>query len=306
MAHDHHPHGHGHGHHHHHHHATGNRLYWAVAINLLLTVFQVIGGFFSGSLSLLADALHNFSDAGALGIAAVAARIAHLPANRKMTYGYKRAEILGALINSTTLVVVGFYLIYEAGVRYFAQRPIDGWTVIGVASVALVIDLATAWLTYSGSKDNVNMRAAFIHNLSDAAASVVVIVSGVLILNFQIYFVDLIATVLISAYVLVHGFGLIRKCIFILMQSTPEHLNVEEIKSRIEKVDKVREAHHLHVWQLDDQKILLEGHVCIAETDLSVLEDIKSEVRKVLKEDYEIEHSTLEIEVSSRCRVGEH
>lgn len=287
--------------HSHHEFGSTKKLYLAVVINIILTVFQIVGGLLSGSLSLLADALHNFSDAGALAIAAVAARIAKIPPNQRMTYGYKRAEILGALINSTTLIIVGLYLLYEAVNRYFDQNPIDGWTVVWVAAIALVIDIFTALLTYSGSKDSVNIKAAFIHNVSDAAASVVVIISGILIINFQIYVIDLVATVLISLYVLYQAFTLIRQCILVLMQSTPTHLDVDEIKKSIEGVHLVKEAHHIHVWQLDDKKVLLEGHIVVEEQDLPALEKIKMEIRQSLRNKFAINHSTLEFETSLEC-----
>lgn len=291
--------GHDHGHHEF---GSTKKLYLAVVINIILTVFQIVGGLLSGSLSLLADALHNFSDAGALAIAAIAAKIAKIPPNQRMTYGYKRAEILGALINSTTLIIVGLYLLYEAVNRYFDQNPIDGWTVIWVATIALVIDIFTALLTYSGSKDNVNIKAAFIHNVSDAAASVVVIFSGILILYFKVYLVDLIATVLISIYVLFQAFFLIRQCILVLMQSTPNHLDINEIKSAIESVSLVKEAHHIHVWQLDDKKILLETHVVVFKESLYEIENIKKQIRHVLSVNFSIKHSTLEFEISENCQ----
>ena len=170
--------------------SSSNRLYWAIGVNLLLTVVQIVGGILSGSLSLIADALHNFSDAGALLIAAVARKIAKLPATEKMTFGYKRAEILGALINSTTLLLVGCYLIYEAMLRFNDPKPVEGWTVIWVASVALIVDIATAMLTYKDSKENINIKAAFIHNVSDALASVVVIVAGIVIILFKFHWIE--------------------------------------------------------------------------------------------------------------------
>lgn len=292
--------GHDHSHNHHEFGST-KKLYLAVIINIVLTVFQVVGGLLSGSLSLLADALHNFSDAGALAIAAVAAKIAKIPPDQRMTYGYKRAEILGALINSTTLIIVGLYLLYEAVNRYFDQNPIDGWTVVWVATIALVIDVFTALLTYSGSKDSVNIKAAFVHNVSDAAASVVVIISGILIINYQIYLIDLVATVLISLYVLYQAFALIKQCLLVLMQSAPSHLNIDDIKKSIEGVNLVKGAHHIHVWQLDEKKVLLEGHVVVDENDLSALEEIKSKIRATLRENFSIDHSTLEIETTSNC-----
>ena len=292
----------GHGHHHHDHGEMPNtKLYWAVVINVLLTVAQIIGGLLSGSLSLLADALHNFSDAGALLIAAVAAKISKIPADEKMTYGYKRAEILGALINSTTLVIIGFYLLLEAYERFLEPELIDAWLVIGVAGIALVIDLATAMLTYSGSKESVNIRAAFIHNLSDAMASIVVIISGFLILKFQIYWVDLVATVFISIYVLYHSFYLLKQCVLILMQSTPEQINLKTLRQEIQACDGVADAHHIHVWQLDDKKVFFEAHIVIDLKNILQLEEIKQNVRQKVQALYGINHTTLEIETANEC-----
>jgi cobalt-zinc-cadmium efflux system protein len=291
-----------HHHHHHSHHFDSNKkLYIAVIVNLLLTVAQVIGGVLSGSLSLIADALHNLSDAGALAIAAVAARIAKIPANDRMTYGYRRAEILGALINSTTLAVIGVYLLYEAVIRYFDQQPIQGGIVVYVASFALLVDLVTVLLTISGAKESINIRAAFIHNISDAAASIVVIISGLLIINFQIYIVDLIATVLISCYVLVHAFSMLKECVLILMQSSPSDVDVSEVVSALRDVPEVKEAHHVHVWQLDDKRTLFEGHIVIDKGDLSRIEEIKASVREILASRFSVDHATLELETTDRC-----
>lgn len=234
----------GHGHTHD---KNGKALFWAILINVLLSVIQVIGGLVSGGLSLMADALHNFSDAGALIIAYVAQRVSGLPANKEMTFGYGRAQILGALINSVTLVLVGLYLIYESWARFHSPSKIDGLMVIWVAGVALVIDLATAWLTHSGSKESINMKAAFIHNLLDALASVVVIVSGILILNYNIFWVDLVATLLISFYILYQSIGLIKSSVRVLMQAVPADLNQSEIVSELKKIDGVIDIHHIHL-----------------------------------------------------------
>ncbi|MCB0411819.1 MAG: cation transporter [Bdellovibrionales bacterium] len=302
MSHDHnHTHQHGGFHSHFSSETSPRRLLWALFINLLLTIAQVAGGLISGSMSLLADALHNLSDAGALGIAALAAYIAHLPANSRMTYGYRRAEILGALINSTSLLLVGVFLIYETCVRFYNPQPIQGGLIIGVASVALVIDLATAWMTYKGSQSNLNFRAAFIHNLSDAMASVVVIISGSLILLFQIYWIDLVASLLISFYVLYHSQSILKECVRILMQSSPSHIHRENLVTEISAIAQVREVHHIHVWQLDDQRIHFEGHIVIHQDHLGAIEEIKANIRTLLRDKFHIQHSTLEVEISSHC-----
>ena len=144
------------------------RLGLAIAVNLLLTVAQVAGGLVAGSLALIADALHNLSDAAALVLALVARRIAVRPADTDLTFGYRRAEVVGALINLTVLVLIGVYLIVQAGVRLLNPEPVTGWLVVTVAGVALVVDLITAMLTWSMARHSMNIRAAFIHNLADA------------------------------------------------------------------------------------------------------------------------------------------
>ena len=143
------------------------RLWWAVAANILLTLAQIIGGIVSGSLSLIADALHNFSDAASLLIALVAIRIGRKPPDQFKTFGYKRAETIAALINLTTLIIIGLYLCYEAIMRFITPEPIAGWTIVIVAAIALVVDIFTALLTYSQSKTSMNIKAAFLHNLTD-------------------------------------------------------------------------------------------------------------------------------------------
>ena len=182
-----------HHHHHHHHHSkddSDRSLIVAVSINILLTVFQIVGGIISGSLALIADALHNLSDAASLGIAIFARKISRKPADQSKTFGYKRAEVVAALINLTILVIISLYLLYEAIWRCFDPVSISGWVIVIVAGVALVIDMITALITLRLSKNNMNMKAAFLHNLSDALASLAVIVAGSLIILYQWFWVD--------------------------------------------------------------------------------------------------------------------
>lgn len=284
--------------HHNHNHSSDKKLGAAVFINVLLTIAQVIGGVMSGSLSLIADALHNLSDAGAILIAIIARRIGNKSANSRMTYGYKRAEIIGVLINSTSLILVGLYLIYEAVGKYFNPTPIDGWIVFWVAGIALVIDIATAILTYSsGAKDNMNIRAAFIHNISDALASVVVIIAGILIIQYQLYIFDVIATIGISFYVIYHGIALLNKSILIIMQAVPEEIDLEKIKLVLKNVENVDSVDDIHVWQLDDQKFFLEAHLNLNGEDP---ESCKTEIRQLIKDQFQISHSTLETQTITK------
>lgn len=298
-------HNHTHHHHQHDHHDVENmgdrRLGLAIVINMLLTVAQVTGGVISGSLSLIADALHNFSDASALLIAYAARKIGRQPADQFRTFGYKRAEVIAALINLVILVIVGLYLVYEAVWRVFDPQVIAGWTVVIVASIALVIDVATAILTYTMSRDSVNIRAAFIHNVSDALSSIGVIIAGSLILLYQWYWTDTLITLTIAGYVLYQAATLLPKTIHILMEGAPENISLDTVIQEMEMVQGVSNVHHVHLWQLDEHRNALEAHVVI--NDFNETENIKQLLKSEIEKTFSITHSTLEFEVV-HCEDG--
>ncbi|MCB9984079.1 MAG: cation transporter [Micavibrio sp.] len=270
------------------------RLWWAVGANMLLTLAQVIGGLISGSLSLIADALHNFSDAASLLIALVAIRIGRKPPDQFKTFGYKRAETVAALINLTTLIIIGLYLCYEAVMRFINPEPVAGWTVVIVAGIALTVDLFTAVLTYSKSKSSMNIKAAFLHNVSDALASVGVIITGTLILLYGWVWTDAAMTLIISGYILWQGFTEIPKVIHLLMEGTPEGLDIGEVVAAMESDKGVAGVHHVHIWQLDEHRNALEAHVVLGED--TEMDDLKTRLKQMLHNQYRIEHSTLEFE----------
>lgn len=288
---------------HHHHHGDPSevgerRLWWAVGANMLLTVAQIIGGIISGSLSLVADALHNFSDAASLLIALVAIRIGRKPPDQFKTFGYKRAETVAALINLTTLIIIGLYLCYEAIMRFITPEPIIGWTVIIVAGLALIVDIFTALLTYAQSKSSMNIRAAFLHNVTDALASIGVIIAGTLILLYGWVWTDAAMTLLIAGYVLYQGITEIPKAIHLLMEGTPEDINVGYVITKMEAVNGVQNVHHVHIWQLDEQRNALEAHVVI-QSDTNI-ETIKQNLKGILDTSFSIGHSTLEFEINQK------
>ena len=286
---------------------SDTRLLAAVGINGLLSVVQVVGGLLSGSLSLVADALHNLSDAGALLIALVARKIARRPADTFQTFGYRRVELVGALINATTLNVVGLYLLYEAAMRVVDPPPVAGWMVVIVAAVALVVDVVTALLTYSMAKGSLNVKAAFIHNVTDALGSVAVIVAGVLILRYQLYLADVVATFLIAGYALYHGVAITREASRILTLGVPRDIHVPALADALRAVDGVVDVHHLHVWDLDESLKSLEAHIVVERQDAVLAERVKRLARAVL-ERHGITHATLECEygaVNDECCEGE-
>lgn len=276
------------------------RLIFALFVNLVLTIVQVVGGILSGSLALVADALHNFSDAASLLIALIARRWAEKPADESRTFGYKRAELIGAMINLTTLILIGLYLLFEAVMRVFEPEPIAGWIVVIIACIALVIDVITAVLTYAMSKDSLNIRAAFLHNVADALSSVAVIIAGTLIILYEWYIVDTICTFLIAVYVLFHGYIEIKSVIRILMQSVPTDIDINEVTKKIEEIENIKEVHHLHVWELNEHERSLESHVVISESGHQDAEKIKGQIKDILNESFQISHSTIEFEYESQ------
>ena len=293
---------HDHSHHHHHHHVSAEagdaRVAWAVAVNMALTLAQIIGGLLSGSLALIADALHNFSDAIALVIAFFARKVARRPADAAMSFGYGRAEVVAALINYTTLVVLALYLIYEGVMRFFQPEPIDGWLVVWIAVLALAVDLATAALTYAMSRDSMNIRAAFLHNLADAMGSVAVIAAGTLVILKGWTWVDPLVTLMIAGYILWHVKAEIGEVIRVLMLASPPSLEAEEVASAIEAVEGVEEVHHVHLWAMQEHRPALDAHLVIARGDWGHADAVKAAVKAMLEERFGIGHSTLEMECS--------
>lgn len=276
---------------------TGDkRVAIAIWANGILTLAQIGGGIFAGSLALIADALHNFSDMAALVIAFVARKIARRPADSNMTFGYGRIEVVAALINYTTLIIIGFYLVYEGGMRIMDPPEIKGWWVVWIGMIALIVDALTAALTYSMQKDSVNIRALFLHNLSDALASVAVVAGGVLILLYDMRWVDPAITIGIASYVLYLGLTEIGGTIRTLMLASPVGIDTEAVIRALSKIEGVVMIHHVHFWQMGEHEASLDAHVVVEETAWGELESIKHKIKRMLEQEFSIAHSTLEFE----------
>lgn len=291
-------------HDHSHHHGTDEvsdkALFWSLLLNVGLSVFEFAAGIIAGSVALMADALHNTNDAAALLIAYIARKISRKGADRKYTFGYRRAELIGAMIQLTALILVGLYLVYEGVMRFFNPEPILGMWMMIASAVALVVDLGTVWLLWAMSKGSLNVRAAFLHNLTDAAASVAVMAGGAAVYWLSWDWVDPALTLVIAGYILYMSFGLIRKTSKILMLASPEGIDLDEIKATVEKVEGVDELHHLHVWELDENHRSLEAHVVIPDAKIDQLDSIKAKVKELLSVQFDIYHSTLELETASQ------
>ena len=294
--------------HKHHHHtdaeAGDTKVALAILVNLGLTVVQIIGGVFSGSLALIADAIHNLSDAVSLIIAYFARKIARRPADEAMTFGYGRAEIVAALINYTSLILIGFYLAYEAVLRFFDPLGVDGWLVVIIAGIALAVDVVTALLTYTLSRESMNIRAAFLHNVADALGSVAVIIAGSLILFFDWNWIDPAITLLIAGYILWMSFGEIGPVIRILMLGSPRDINIAQLVETVLATKGVAGVHNLHIWQMQEHENALQGHLVIEEGQWQNADAVKDRVKTNLGEAFGISHFTLELECHRHACVG--
>ena len=272
------------------------RVSIAIWANALLTVAQIVGGILSGSLALIADALHNFSDMASLVIAFAARKIARRPADERMTFGYGRIEIVAALINYTTLILVGFYLIYEGSMRMIDPPEVAGWMVVIIGGVALAVDTLTALLTYSMQKGSVNIRALFLHNLSDALASVAVIVGGTLIILYDLRWVDPAITIGIALYILYLAITEIGDPIRTLMLGSPPDIDCGSVIEAMRNVAGVRDVHHVHLWQMQEHQVALDCHVVVTEEGWRRLEAVKADLKERLTDRFGINHSSLEFE----------
>ena len=236
-----------------------------------------------------------------LVIAFAARKIARRPADAHMTFGYGRIEIVAALINYTTLILIGFYLIYEGGMRMIDPPEVVGWTVVIVGGVALAVDTLTAMLTYPMQKGSVNIRALFLHNLSDALASVAVIIGGALIILYDMRWVDPAITIGIALYILYLAFTEIGGPIRTLMLGSPPNIDDQEVIEMLRNVEGVDDVHHIHFWQMQEHSVALDMHVVLKSEAWSRLEDIKDTIKRQLTDEFDITHSTLEFEREDRA-----
>ncbi|MAX37210.1 cation diffusion facilitator family transporter [Gimesia sp.] len=272
------------------------RLICAILLNQLLTVGQVVAGIYSGSVALLSDAAHNFNDANALLIAYIARRISRKQANKRFTFGYRRAEMIGALINLTLLAIVGLYLVYEGITRFFEPEHVIGSVMAYSAILALVVDVGSALLLWPRSKGSLNIRAAFFHNIVDALASIAVLVGAGAILWLGWDWVDPLITLLISGYILWQVYKMLPQAMRMLMEGTPADIDVSALMERIEENEDVVEIHHLHLWELDEEHRALETHVVIRKENAEQMEVIKQQIKKLVADEFKIKHTTLEFE----------
>lgn len=287
-----------HEHHHNHsHNVSGKNLFITIILNIIITLSQIIGGILSGSLALMSDALHNFSDVLALVLTYWTNKIAKKDKNNYKTFGYKRAEILATLFNSATLISIAIYLIIESIDKFFNPQSVDSTLVIGLGILSIILNAVSVLLVKDDAHNNMNVKAAYLHLLTDVMTSVAVVIGGVLMYFYNIFWVDPLISLLIAFYLIKASYSLLLESINILMQGSPEHIDIEEIKKNVENFDEVLNIHHLHIWRLNDHDIHLEAHIDFKQNLLlQEVNQITSKIEEYLKSKYHISHITLQAE----------
>lgn len=288
---------HDHHHHHHHHDVSGKNLFLTIILNIIITVSQIIGGIFSGSLALLSDATHNFSDVISLVIAYGANRLAKRPSTAERTFGYRRAEILAALFNASVLIGIALFLMIEAVQKFLHPESIDSTWVIVLGLLSIVLNAVSVLLVKDDAHSNMNIRAAYLHLLTDVMTSVAVVIGGLLMYYFELFWVDPLISILIALYLLWASWGLVKASSSVLMQFAPDHLDIEELIALMQKEPQLAHVHHLHLWQLDDHRIHLEAHLDFKENvTLDISNQVIDRLEKVLHDRFEITHVTFQCE----------
>jgi cobalt-zinc-cadmium efflux system protein len=273
----------------------GKKLGFSILLNLLITVAQGIGALVSGSLSLLSDALHNFSDVIALIISYIADKLTQKKYSKEKTFGFKRAEVIAALINATTLIVIALMITKEAFSRFNQPVEVDSFLVIVLAGLSILVNAGSALLIKGEVKDNMNMRSAYLHLLSDLFSSVAVLIGGVVMHYYQVYWLDSVLSLAIAAYLIYASSGLLIKTLKVLMQFSPSHIKLKDVESRVLQLAEVEQIHHLHIWQLNDKDIHFEAHVNFQDNiKLSEVSEVLNTIRVLLRHEFNINHSTLQ------------
>ncbi|PCJ91870.1 MAG: cation transporter [Flavobacteriaceae bacterium] len=291
---------HSHGNHNHHHsHADlkGRNLVISIILNIVITISQAIGGIISGSLSLLSDALHNFSDVLSLIVSYVATVLSKKEASTNKTFGYKRAEIIAAFVNASTLMIVAVILIKEAIERFYAPQEVESNLVIWLALLGIFANAFSVLLLKKDAESSMNMKSAYIHLLTDMMASVAVLIGGLLMKFYQIYWIDPLLTLLIALYLIYMGYDLLKASTKVLMLFTPETIEVQKIVKSICEIEPIKNVHHVHIWQLNEEEVHLEAHIDFKEDiSLSQFDVILIEIEEKVYHEFHINHVNIQPE----------
>ncbi|MGB5346145.1 MAG: cation diffusion facilitator family transporter [Woeseia sp.] len=282
------------------HHDDRRRVLLALALTGAFTVVEVVAGIVTGSLALLADAGHMLTDTLALGLAALAFRIGDLPADRRRSYGYQRFQILAAFANAVALILIVGWICVEAVLRFLTPTPIAAEGMLFVASAGLVVNIVCFAILHGGGHDNLNVQGAALHVLGDLLGSVAAIIAALVIIYTGWLPIDALLSVFVAMLVLRSAWILLKRSAHILLEGTPDRLDVDAMCAALrEKIPAVASAHHVHVWGLTQENLMLTMHVVLAD-DCSDPGEVVRQVKALLTADFDIRHSTIEVE-AGRC-----
>jgi cobalt-zinc-cadmium efflux system protein len=278
---------------------NGRALSLALSITALMMVVEFIGGILSGSLALLSDAGHMLTDTGALALALFALWFSRRPATAEKTFGFYRSEILSALLNGSLLIVIAGYIFYEAFQRFVSPTEVKGVLMLTVAGIGLLANIVGAFVLSRGTKENLNVRGALWHIISDALSSVGVIIGGLIIIFTGFYIIDPIIGFVIGLVILRGAWGLVRESVDILLEATPKGIDVGEVVKTLKKLSGVRDVHDVHIWTITSGFRAFSAHVLIDDALLSECGDVSKKIKEVLHDKFSVEHATLEFECES-------
>lgn len=276
----------------------------AMALTSSIIGVEVIGGIISNSLALLSDAWHMFSDLMALSLCYLASRVSTRPATWNRTYGYHRVEILAAFVNGITLVAIAAFIFHEALARLFSAAEVRGLEMLIAALIGFLANLASMMAVSRGML-SLNVRAAFLHILSDALSSIGVIAGAIMIYLTGLYVVDSIIGMAIGLAVLYGTARMLRTAINILLEGAPEHINPKEVIERLREIEGVLDVHDLHIWSITSYTHVLSAHLVLSERALGDPDRILNEVKAALREGFGISHSTLQLEREGYREIGD-
>ncbi|CAM3820831.1 MULTISPECIES: cation diffusion facilitator family transporter [Mesobacillus] len=283
----------------HSHESSNNKKLLLISFILIFgfMIVELIGGIWTNSLALISDAGHMLSDAVSLGLSLLAIKIGEKAATAAKTYGYKRIEILVAFLNGITLLGISIYVFWEAFNR-FSEPPEVNTGMLYIAVAGLIVNIVAAWILQKGNtKENLNLRSAFLHVLGDMLGSVGAIVAGLLILFFNWNLADPIASIVVSILVLVSGWRVTKESVHILLEGAPTHINIDEVKKALEELKGVEEVHDLHIWSITSDQPSLSGHLVVEPKFDN--DDLLNKATSLLKERFKVKHSTLQLEGES-------
>jgi len=261
---------------------ASKRVLISIVMNLIITIAEIIGGILSKSLALLSDSMHNLSDTLAQVLTFATLRLSERKSDKNFTFGYKRAEIISAFINSSVLIVIAVLLIREAIVRFYRIETITVGIMLPIAVIGLVANFVSVMVLH-GHTYNMNLKSAYLHLLTDTLSSVVVVVGAVLMLFFNIYWLDPLLTLVIAVYMGYEAFDIFKGSLLILMECAPKEIDLQKIRGDILKIEDVENIHHVHIWMLSESNFLFEAHINIKNISIEDTKKIRLQIEDVLK-----------------------